>query len=91
VDDGEPVERISREVRGIPLWLMRSYLQEAGGQRIGENQVAGEGWVVELTQLEDFIIGSLRVGQIRVELEATPDGLALILPELEKKLLRAGG
>lgn len=85
------MERLSREVRGIPLWLMRAYLEEAGGTRLGDNRVAGEGWEVQLIQLDDFRIGSLSVGQIRVDLEATPAGLARILPELEKKLLRAGG
>jgi hypothetical protein len=61
--------RISREVRGIPLWLMHAYLVEAGGASDGENRVVGDGWEVRLTQLEDFRIGSLSVGQIRVELE----------------------
>jgi hypothetical protein len=82
---------MSREVRGIPLWLMRAYLVEAGGKPIGDDRVTGDGWEVLLTQLEDFRLGSLRVGEIRVELEATPEGMARILPELEKKLLRAGG
>ena len=86
-----PVERVSREVRGIPLWLMRAYLEEAGGTPIGEDRVAGDGWEVQLTQLDDFRLGSLSVGQIRVDLEATPAGMARILTELEKKLLRAGG
>jgi hypothetical protein len=85
------MERLSREVRGIPLWLMHAYLVEAGGKSDGETRVAGDGWEVQLTQLEDFRIGSLRVGQIRVELAGTAEGIARILPELEKKLLRAGG
>lgn len=85
------MERVSREVRGIPLWLMRAYLEEAGGARIGDGRVAGDGWEVQLVQLDDFRLGSLRVGQIRIDLEATPEGMARILPELEKKLLRAGG
>ncbi|MDT8307152.1 MAG: ubiquitin-like small modifier protein 1 [Anaerolineae bacterium] len=85
------VEYLSREVRGIPLWLMREYLVEAGGTRDGDGRVIGDGWEVLLTELDDFRIGSLSVGQIRVELSGTPSGMAQILPELEKKLLRAGG
>jgi hypothetical protein len=91
VAESESVERLSREVRGIPLWLMRAYLEEAGGEHVGGNRVAGDGWAVQLTQLDDFRVGSLSVGQIRVELEATRAGMDRILPELEKKLLRAGG
>lgn len=85
------MKELSREVRGIPLWLMRDYLVEAGGMRDGENRVVGDGWEVQLTQLDDFRLGSLSVGQLRIELSGTPAGLAQILPELEKKLLRAGG
>lgn len=85
------MEQFSRDVRGIPLWLMRDYLVDAGGKASGEDRVVGDGWEVRLTQLDDFRIGSLSVGEIRVELEGTREAVARILPELEKKLLRAGG
>ena len=80
-----------REVRGIPLWLMREYIEEAGGKKIDDGLVEGAGWTVRLTQLEDFTIGSLSVGEIRIEMEGTEKGLAEIRTILEPKLLRAGG
>ena len=80
-----------REVRGIPLWLLREYLVEAGGNATEPGRVAGDGWEVRLRQLDDFAVGSLRVGQVRLELSGTDDGLARLLVILEPKLLRAGG
>ncbi|MHC4933188.1 MAG: DUF1952 domain-containing protein [Planctomycetota bacterium] len=85
-------QRIVREVRGIPLWLLREYLEEDGGRASGDGlSVAGEGWSVRLTQLEDFQVGSLRVGQLRVELEGDGEAFERMQALLEKKLLRAGG
>jgi len=81
----------SRDVRGIPLWLVRAYLEEAGGTAEGDNIVVGDGWQVRLTQLDDFEVGSLRVGQIRVEWEGEGEAFARMQKLLEQKLLRAGG
>lgn len=81
----------SREVRGLPLWLLREYLLEAGGRPDAEGHVVGAGWTATLTQLEDYQIGSLRVGQVRLELEAAPDVLAALESYLAPKLLRGGG
>lgn len=80
-----------RDVCGIPLWLMQEYLQKLGGQSNGAGQISGSGWTVRLTQIEDHVIGSLRVGQVRLELEASPEVYDRILPVLEKMLMRAGG
>ena len=81
----------SRDVRGIPLWLLRAYLVEAGGAAEGDSMVVGDGWRVFLTQLEDFEVGSLRVGEIRVEWEGEGEAFARMQEILEQKLLRAGG
>jgi hypothetical protein len=81
----------SRDVRGIPLWLLRAYLVEAGGTAEGDQIVVGDGWQVRLTQLEDFEVGSLRVGEIRVEWEGQGEAFARMQEILEQKLLRAGG
>ena len=80
-----------REVRGIPLWLLREYLVEAGGTAESDTVVTGDGWKVTLTQLDDFQVGSLKVGQLRVELDGEPGALERMQQVLEQKLLRAGG
>jgi molybdopterin synthase sulfur carrier subunit len=85
------VPREVREVRGIPLWLLREYLVEGGGRAESDEVVTGPGWRVRLEQIEDFRIGSLTVGQLRLELEGDEAGLARLKAVLEPKLLRAGG
>jgi len=79
-----------REARGVPLWLVRDYLVEMGGRADGDT-VEGDGWTARLGQLDDFEVGSLKVGQIRIELEADEETMARLREELERKLLRAGG
>jgi molybdopterin synthase sulfur carrier subunit len=83
--------RLERDLCGLPLWLMQDYLVELGGVSKGPGQVVGNGWVAHLTQLEDYCVGSLAVGQIRVEIEGTAQAMDALMPGLEKKLLRAGG
>jgi hypothetical protein len=84
------MEKEGREIRGIPLWLLREYLEELGGTAENDNRVVGEGWVATLTQMEPFQICSLRVGQVFLELEAKPVVLADLKLRLEKKTMRAG-
>ena len=81
-----------REVRGIPLWLMREYLVEDGGRAENDGLVVGDGWSVQLEPMDDFRVGSLAVGQIRITMKGDSEAdLARIRAILEPKLLRAGG
>lgn len=86
----EPITQV-REVRGIPLWLLQKYLVEAGGTAVADGQVQANGWQATLEQIEDFQIGSLRVGQVRLTVVGTAEPLAQLNEILEVKLLRAGG
>lgn len=79
-----------RELRGIPLWLVKSYLEELGGQDVAD-RVVGEGWSARLAQMEDYQIGSIRVGQVLLELEIEEDILEEFSARLDRKLMRAGG
>jgi hypothetical protein len=81
----------SREVRAVPRWLLRDYLVEAGGKAKGDDLVQGDGWTARLTVLEDYRVGNLRVGQVRLELRGSAEALAGIEAILEPKLLRGGG
>ncbi|MFO7540764.1 MAG: DUF1952 domain-containing protein [Chloroflexota bacterium] len=85
-----PITQV-REVRGIPLWLLQKYLVESGGTAIAEGQVQADGWQATLEQIEDFQIGSLRVGQVRLTITGTAASLHQLNQILEVKLLRAGG
>jgi hypothetical protein len=79
------------EVHGVPQRLVQEYLQELGGEITSEGQVAGAGWVVRLQKIADFQLGSIRLGNLRLVLEADPEVMETFLPALEKKLRRGGG
>lgn len=85
------METATHELRGIPVWLLRDYLVDLGGEALPDGLVAGPGWTAELTRLEDFQIGSLRVGQARLELRGEAEAVRQIERRLWPKLLRAGG
>jgi hypothetical protein len=82
--------RIVREVRGIPFFLLREYLEDLGGRSVGESRVEGPGWQADLARMEPFRIGSLTVGQTRLVLEieeALADGF---MERFDLKTIRAG-
>jgi hypothetical protein len=76
---------------GIPLWLLREYLEELGGEADGENRVIGDGWTASLSKAEPVKVGSLRIGRVRLELKGDPDAIARFEPRLEMKTIRGGG
>lgn len=80
----------SRQIRGIPLWLLREYLEELGGTAVSDTRIEGDGWQVSLAKMEPFALGSLRVGQVMMEISGDEDAIARLKPELEKKTMRAG-
>lgn len=82
---------IERTLRSLPLWLLQEYLVELGGVLQANGYVQGDGWQAQLSQLEDFQVGSLKVGQVHIKVNAALDVVETFMPALEKKLLRAGG
>ena len=84
------IRSIIREVRGIPLFLLREYLEELGGKSIGELRVEGPGWQADLERMEPFRIGSLSVGQTRLILEIEDQLADEFMERFELKTLRAG-
>ncbi|GAB4279333.1 MAG: hypothetical protein Kow0080_31550 [Candidatus Promineifilaceae bacterium] len=80
----------SRQIRGIPLWLLREYLEELGGTAVSDTCVQGDGWQITLAKMEPFAIGSLRVGQVMMEITGETAAIEKLMPDLEKKTMRAG-
>ncbi len=78
-------------MHGLPLRLLQEYLLELGGQLVSEGRVEGPGWVVQFRKIEDFKLGSIRLGNLRLDLAADPEVMEIFLPALEKKLRRGGG
>lgn len=78
-------------MRAVPLWLLREYLVELGGRAEGEDAVVGAGWRASLTQLDDYQIGSLRVGEVEVAIVGEPPALERLAAALDRKLATRGG
>jgi len=90
-ESGGPTRRtIIREVRGIPFFLLREYLEELGGTSIGEHRVEGPGWQADLVRMEPFRLGSLSVGQTRLILEIEDPLADEFMERFAQKTLRAG-
>jgi hypothetical protein len=87
----DEVGRYTCQIRGIPPWLLQEYLIEMGGSLKGEGVVQGKGWLAKIKTMQPFQIGSLSVGQVWLEIEASSVIIETIRPHLEKKFLRAGG
>jgi len=85
------VPTIVHDMRGIPLWLLREYLEEMGGVATSADEITGEGWRVRLTPLAPFRLGSLEVGQVRLEIEVDEAREAEFRERFAKKTFRAGG
>jgi hypothetical protein len=84
------MKTIVREMRGIPYFLLKEYLQELGGTLIGDDTVVGEGWTVSLEKMEPFRLKSLSVGQTRVTMEIEDTVYDDFMARFSMKTLRAG-
>jgi hypothetical protein len=82
---------IVHEMRGIPYFLLKEYLQEMGGKEIEENLIQGDGWSVRLERMEPFRLFSISVGQTRLTVEMEDHVADDFTERFRKKTLRAGG
>lgn len=85
------MQTIVHEMRGIPFFLLKEYLEEMGGQEVEENLIKGQGWTVRLEKMEPFRLFSLSVGQTRLTVEMEDDVVDDFTERFRKKTLRAGG
>jgi hypothetical protein len=85
------MQKIEREIRGIPFFLLVEYLEEMGGTVVEEGHVRGPGWQVWLQRIEPFRIGSLEVGQSRLDFEIEDHRVDEFMQVFSQKTLRAGG
>jgi hypothetical protein len=89
-----------RILRGIARWQLVEYLEGLGGTSIEpggssglddeEDLVAGDGWQARLTQMEDYKLGFLSSGQVRLVVTGDPDEVRGMLARLAPRLSRGG-
>jgi hypothetical protein len=84
------MQTVIREMRGIPYFLLKEYLQELGGTLVAENLVQGDGWSVRLEKMEPYRLFALEVGQTRLQMELEERVAADFLQRFAMKTLRAG-
>lgn len=82
---------IVHEMRGIPFFLLKEYLEEMGGKEVEADLIKGEGWTVRLEKMEPFRMFSLSVGQTRLMVELEEAVADDFIERFRKKTLRAGG
>lgn len=82
---------IVHEMRGIPFFLLKEYLEEMGGREVEKDVIQGEGWTVRLEKMEPFRLFSLSVGQTRLTVEMEDHVADDFTERFRKKTLRAGG
>lgn len=85
------MQTISREIRGIPFFLLKEYLQEMGGELVEEDLIQSPGWIVRLSRMDPYRIGSLVIGQTRLDIQIEDELVDDFFEQLNKKTLRAGG
>lgn len=85
------MKELAWDVNGVPEWLMQEYLVELGGQVSRQGQVTGPGWQADYHRIEDFKLGSIRVGRVRLQISGEEAVMESIIPRLEQKLMRGGG
>ncbi len=78
-------------ITGIPLWLMEDYLRRLGAVPSGDEWLHSDGWKAQIEEAEDYQIGSLRVGRIRLILYGPAQVLEQAQQVLAPYLLRGGG
>jgi hypothetical protein len=72
--------------------MERGSVADAPSASTGDEDVlVGDGWTARLIQMEDFKIGSLRSGQVRLEVRGQPAAVDAMMESLEPRLFRGGG
>lgn len=79
------------EIRSITLKVIETYLEEFDGRRQSDGWITGEGWQARLVPLEDYVIGSLRFEQVRLEWKGDNEAVKAVWLPLQQKIIRPGG
>lgn len=76
---------------GVPLWLMKEYLEQLGAHEGAEGVWEAEGWRASLRKAAPRHIGSLVVGGTTATFAGDAEALAALFERLHWKTLRGGG
>lgn len=85
------IETITRELRGLPEWVLREYFAKLGGSPQPDGSYAGSGWQALLIRQPDLQRGGMTFCVYRLEFSGESDVLRVVWPQFEIKILRPGG
>ncbi|MDG5757896.1 hypothetical protein QA600_00880 [Natronococcus sp. A-GB1] len=89
IENGEL--RLVRQFRGLTLEQAAGYLEALGGERVGENEVEGDGWLVQLSAEKVPVGPSYRLTEVTVVWTGRPDAVEPIVLQFRRKAFRAPG
>jgi hypothetical protein len=79
------------EIRSIPLNVIQTYLKELGGENKPNGRINGPGWQAHLYPMEDYVIGSIRFEQVKLEWSGDDKAIETVWLPFQKKIIRPGG
>ena len=85
------METITRQLRGIPDWVLKEYLESLGGQLQPDGWFTGPGWQARFTRLPDEKHGPMVFQCYQLEFQGDAETLRQVWPRFELKILRPGG
>lgn len=85
------IETIERQFRGISPRAAIQYLENVGGEQIGESTVTGDGWTAEITSTSVAIGPSLELTEVTVCFEGAKETVGPVIERFAQKAVRAGG
>lgn len=80
-----------KSYRGISTRLTLRYLRNLGGEQVGEDAVAGDGWTATVSSDTVNVGPSLSLTEVTVAFEGDEATLDDLIPRFERKAMRAGG
>lgn len=85
------MEQRERTFRGISARAALGYLEGLGGERTGENTIAGDGWSVSVSTGRVSVGPSLELTELTIQFEGDPETLDSLIEAFAQKAMRAGG
>ncbi|WP_369684816.1 hypothetical protein [Halalkalicoccus sp. NIPERK01] len=85
------VLRETRQFRGVTLEQSVGYLEALGGERVGENDVEGDGWQAHLSARKVPVGPSYRLTEVTITWSGEEDVLEPVILRFRLKTFRAPG
>ncbi|MFP8957531.1 hypothetical protein ACLI4Y_12435 [Natrialbaceae archaeon A-CW3] len=89
IEDG--VLRVTRRFRGLTLEQAMGYLENLGGERVGETAIEGDGWRADCSSATVPVGPSYRLTEVTIRWTGTRDRLEPVIVQFRSKAFRAPG